>query len=1098
MSSGEDYGDQFDLYGTPPLRHSGRRRSNRRAPSAQQEASAISVGKTKKRKQAREFKALNTTLQVLGIDRLQLPASSRITASPHIPLQEAVSNRRISRIGSSISLSEASSVGGHPDSPRESAGLSSAYSRFATANGAARRTTSDEDPASTRAHDRTQSSANCRPPQALDFRDTQAFVDDFLNHQVTQVTLSLRDNAWQEAEEWQAQLTACQISMDLELEACHEAVLHFQKALADAKLFHKGLAAKVSSLALDASERYLIMQAMLEHGSRNLVDLGAAAGHCISSQQPSAAGNLEFLLLTDGNRSALKLAASVVRLQRKLASRLRKLVEACTEAHQRSETSQAALQSLGEAGSKLVKAAALAVSKVQARALNSQGKTDEAISQDSARSLCWCWHTCGVMVEWSREHATGHHSPVWIWEAVLNQAVQSATWTIKALHTTKEPDPRAGSSYRNALAARPRPMLQQRAAACTSWLPTIVETLWKEANRVTHASGAGDDTESEAESDNELESQACKAIGFVHALGKSKLLYTGHQSLWQSTEAVINAVLAWRHTLLKAPSQPGNPPALKTSGPQQPHGLPRSPSYQRGTGGRRGSSGVPRSAFAAAQNGNGITRGRGLAQHARSGRAAGRGRGAGGRTPSRRGPAPSPFAAAAAAGSPPSGTLPSLPQIRESGPAPIVPADELGPARPSFRDILATGTLVKGRSPGATSGRPAGVPMPPWEGQPDWAVTREELEGLAIGECLHRMLGSGSCGAIYMVYFQATCMAVKVPLADLDAGSRHEHLLQFSKELRIHKRVNGHSNVVGFLKAWYHVATPERPFTGLLERFSLQGVSMAILMEMCKLGSLHSVIRRAGEAAARHRGLANGIAAPTVPARDSIGSMLYLQWRLRLKLAQGAAAAVAYMHSQHPVLLHSDLKSPNFLVTEDFIAKICDFNLSDVLGADGCITGGDPISPPWSAPERLSGQPFGTAADVFSFGVLLWELITLETPWSKAAHCEAAAAENVSEASSLEAGLELELVPEEPGLSSGGPYWRSDASQLAWLTLNVPGGARLPLPDPDSLQPHLPELPELCNLVERCWLANPAGRPRMVEVRDELQRLYERVKQRPV
>ena len=36
MSSGEDYGDQFDLYGTPPLRHSGRRRSNRRAPSAQQ------------------------------------------------------------------------------------------------------------------------------------------------------------------------------------------------------------------------------------------------------------------------------------------------------------------------------------------------------------------------------------------------------------------------------------------------------------------------------------------------------------------------------------------------------------------------------------------------------------------------------------------------------------------------------------------------------------------------------------------------------------------------------------------------------------------------------------------------------------------------------------------------------------------------------------------------------------------------------------------------------------------------------------------------------------------------------------------------------
>lgn len=50
--------------------------------------------------------------------------------------------------------------------------------------------------------------------------------------------------------------------------------------------------------------------------------------------------------------------------------------------------------------------------------------------------------------------------------------------------------------------------------------------------------------------------------------------------------------------------------------------------------------------------------------------------------------------------------------------------------------------------------------------------------------------------------------------------------------------------------------------------------------------------------------------------------MLYSQWKLRLKLAQGAAAAVAYMHGQRPVLLHSDLKSANFLVTEDFVSKV--------------------------------------------------------------------------------------------------------------------------------------------------------------------------------
>lgn len=44
-------------------------------------------------------------------------------------------------------------------------------------------------------------------------------------------------------------------------------------------------------------------------------------------------------------------------------------------------------------------------------------------------------------------------------------------------------------------------------------------------------------------------------------------------------------------------------------------------------------------------------------------------------------------------------------------------------------------------------------------------VSREQVEALAIGD-LHKMLGSGSCGAIWMLYFETTYMAVKIPLAD--------------------------------------------------------------------------------------------------------------------------------------------------------------------------------------------------------------------------------------------------------------------------------------------------------------------------------------------
>lgn len=65
-------------------------------------------------------------------------------------------------------------------------------------------------------------------------------------------------------------------------------------------------------------------------------------------------------------------------------------------------------------------------------------------------------------------------------------------------------------------------------------------------------------------------------------------------------------------------------------------------------------------------------------------------------------------------------------------------------------------------------------------------------------------------------------------------------------------------------------------------------------------------------------------------------------------------------------------------LTDGACLQICDFNLSDIVeDGDGCVPGGFPISPPWSAPERLSGKAFGTPADVYSFGVVLWELIML-------------------------------------------------------------------------------------------------------------------------
>jgi hypothetical protein len=61
---------------------------------------------------------------------------------------------------------------------------------------------------------------------------------------------------------------------------------------------------------------------------------------------------------------------------------------------------------------------------------------------------------------------------------------------------------------------------------------------------------------------------------------------------------------------------------------------------------------------------------------------------------------------------------------------------------------------------------------------------------------------------------------------------------------------------------------------------------------------------------------------------------------------------------------------------------VCDFNLSRMVAQQQQLANsGNPNSPGWQSPEMLSGSPYGKPADVFSFGVVLWEVLTLKEPW---------------------------------------------------------------------------------------------------------------------
>lgn len=80
-------------------------------------------------------------------------------------------------------------------------------------------------------------------------------------------------------------------------------------------------------------------------------------------------------------------------------------------------------------------------------------------------------------------------------------------------------------------------------------------------------------------------------------------------------------------------------------------------------------------------------------------------------------------------------------------------------------------------------------------------------------------------------------------------------------------------------------------------------------------------------------------------------------------------------------IVHRDLKSANCLVNKHWMVKICDFGLSRVM-TDGPMSDNSSAgTPEWMAPELIRNEPFSEKCDIFSLGVIMWELCTLNRPW---------------------------------------------------------------------------------------------------------------------
>jgi tetratricopeptide (TPR) repeat protein len=182
-----------------------------------------------------------------------------------------------------------------------------------------------------------------------------------------------------------------------------------------------------------------------------------------------------------------------------------------------------------------------------------------------------------------------------------------------------------------------------------------------------------------------------------------------------------------------------------------------------------------------------------------------------------------------------------------------------------------------------------------------------------------------------------------------------------------------------------HVAL-KLPHLGLVDR----GIAERIARERDILASLeHPNIARLYDAGVDERGrpyLALEYVQGLTP--DAYCRARNLDLRQMLRLFVDILRAVAFAHAR--LVVHRDLKPNNILVAGDGRVCLLDFGIARLLQPDTSpraaqtLVGGAALTPAYAAPEQFAGQPVTVATDVYSLGVILFEMLTGVSPYSPA------------------------------------------------------------------------------------------------------------------
>ncbi|KAL0488734.1 hypothetical protein AKO1_015812 [Acrasis kona] len=183
----------------------------------------------------------------------------------------------------------------------------------------------------------------------------------------------------------------------------------------------------------------------------------------------------------------------------------------------------------------------------------------------------------------------------------------------------------------------------------------------------------------------------------------------------------------------------------------------------------------------------------------------------------------------------------------------------------------------------------------------------------------------------------------------------------------------------------------------------------------------------------------------------------------KCSLLTDVANGMTYLHGMDPPIIHRDLKPSNVLLDKiQQNAKVCDFGTSKLLASDVTMTGRIGTMC-YMSPEIITNQRYTQACDVYSFGVIMWELFFEKRPY-----CTANGGfDSTTTASSFGSSESLDEYGMNP--------WT--------LGLNVSRGLRPTIPEIPSLTPN--EVVYI-DLLKKCWNQDQSQRPTMAEVSNTL------------